>query len=59
MKIIDVPVFEDDGSVKFTQSVSPEEAKALLTFALNFLAAQGYAAHMLAQQGDEEMEFDD
>lgn len=41
MKIIDVPVYNKDGSVQFTQSVSPEEAQHLLGFAINFLAATG------------------
>jgi hypothetical protein len=43
MQIIDVPVYNDDGSVQFTQKVSPEEAQHLLTFAINFLASAGWA----------------
>ena len=41
MKIIDVPIYNEDGSVQFTQSVRPEEAQALLQFAINFLAQMG------------------
>jgi len=56
MKIIDVPVYNDDGSVQFTQKISPEEAQHLLTFAINFMAATGQ--HVLTQT-DEKAEFDD
>lgn len=41
MQIIDVPVFNEDGSVQFTQKVSPEQSRELLTFALNFFMANG------------------
>ena len=41
MKVIEVPVFNDDGSVKLTQLLSPEEAQSLLQFAINFLTASG------------------
>ena len=44
MKVIEVPIFNDDGSIKLTHLISPEEAQALLQFALNFLAASGMAA---------------
>ena len=44
MKIISVPVYNEDGSVQFTHQISPEEAQALLQFAINFLAASGMAA---------------
>lgn len=57
MKIIDVPVYNPDGSVQFTQLVSPEEAKALLTFSLNFLTAQGM--NVFSAKDDEPVEFDD
>jgi hypothetical protein len=36
MKIIEVPVFDDNGGLQYTAVVSPEEAKDLLQFALNF-----------------------
>lgn len=41
MKIIEVPVFNDDGSVKLVQQLSPKEAQHLLGFAINFLTAAG------------------
>ena len=47
MKIIEVPVFNEDGSIKFTQVCSPEEAQSLLQFALNFLTATGMNVRML------------
>lgn len=44
MKVIEVPIFNDDGSVKLTQLLSPEEAQSLLQFAVNFLTASGMMA---------------
>lgn len=41
MKILEIPVINEDGSILFTQYVGPEEAKTLLSFALNALAHQG------------------
>ena len=41
MQIIDVPVFNEDGSIKFTQQVTPEEAQHLLQFAINITMALG------------------
>ncbi len=41
MKIIDIPIFNQDGSIQFTQQVSPEEAQVLLQFAINFLTQTG------------------
>ena len=55
MKIIDVPVYNEDGSIKFTQQVSPAEAQWLLQFALNFVAAHGHHALMM----DDEMNPDE
>lgn len=54
MKIIEVPVFNEDGSIKFTSVVSPEESQALLQFALNFLAGAGLAARARIQQAEDE-----
>lgn len=42
MEVLDVPVFNQDGTIQFTQKVSPKEAQALLGFALNFLTAHGF-----------------
>jgi hypothetical protein len=41
MKIIDVPVFKEDGSVEALLKVGPEEAQKLLEFAVNFMVATG------------------
>jgi hypothetical protein len=41
MQILDVPVFNEDGTVQFTQTLSPAEAKILLQFGLNYFAALG------------------
>lgn len=60
MKIIDVPIYNDDGSVKFTQQVSPQEAQALLQFAINFMAATGLSAHqMMAKSTETQQELND
>ena len=54
MKIIEVPVFNEDGSVKLTQLLSPEEAQSLLQFALNFLTASGMmAAYTVASKKED------
>lgn len=44
MKIIEVPVFNDDGSLQTVNTYTPEEAKYLLQFAVNFLMTVGSAA---------------
>jgi len=41
MKIIEVPIFNEDGSVKITQVLTPEQVQPLLQFALSFLTATG------------------
>jgi hypothetical protein len=57
MKILEVPVYNEDGSIKFTQQVSPEEAQHLLQFAINFLTAAGMAGAInLASKKDPQME---
>ena len=56
---IDVPVFNEDGSVKYTQTMSPDEAQAVLQFALNFLVTSGLAANYAVfnkNEGDEEVD---
>lgn len=62
MKIINVPIFNDDGSIQLTQVVSPEEAQALLQFAINFLTAAGMYQRIVGAAAPEtstqtEMEF--
>ena len=62
MKVIEVPVFNDDGSVKVTHVLSAEEAQTLLQFALNFLTATGLnTTIMVANKEDQEenLQFDD
>ena len=54
-----MPIFNDDGSVKLTQLVSPEEAKALLQFAINFHLAVGNSAILSFDGGQQELNFDD
>ena len=46
MKIIEVPVFNEDGSVKITHLLNPEQVQVLLQFALQFLVAAGLATSM-------------
>jgi hypothetical protein len=55
MKILDVPVYNDDGSIKFTQQVSPQEAQALLQFAINFMAATGLNVTMNDKHSQQEL----
>lgn len=62
MKIIEVPEFNEDGSIKATHLYSPEEAQNLLQFAVNFMLAVGHTAQLQITPGDnpqQEMEFDD
>ena len=44
MKIIEVPVYNSDGSVKTVFEINPEEAKHLLEFAINYMASVGNLA---------------
>lgn len=44
MKIIEVPIYNEDGSVQVTQLISPEEAQGLLQLAVNILMASGMMA---------------
>lgn len=44
MRFIEVPQFEEDGSVVGTVMYTPEEAAALLQFAVNFHMAVGAKA---------------
>lgn len=41
MRVIEVPIYNEDGSVNITQQISPEEAQHLLQFAINFMMAVG------------------
>ncbi len=53
MQLIDVPVFNEDGSVRFHQTLSAKETQLLLQFALNFLVAAGINMQQLQQQVEE------
>lgn len=50
MKIIEVPVINADGSLKFTQVITAEEAQILLQFSLNFLVQTGMSVRMMMEQ---------
>ena len=54
MKIIDVPILNEDGSIKFTQVVTAQEAQVLLQFALNFLASTGLTVKMMMDHSKED-----
>lgn len=61
---VDIPVFNEDGSIKFTQTCNADEAKHLLQFALNFLVATGMSAHIMSggtveDDEDDAAEFDE
>jgi hypothetical protein len=43
---IEIPVFNEDGSVKFNAELSSEEAQAVLQFGLNFAIASGLAQQL-------------
>ncbi len=60
MQVINVPIFNDDGSVKCELSLSGPELKEVLQFGLNMAVASGVAQHIgLLLDGDEDEEFDD
>lgn len=43
---LDVPILNDDGSVKFTATLSPDQVQVLLQFAMNFTMAAGLAVQI-------------
>lgn len=53
MKIIDVPVFNSDGSLQYHQTLTAQEVQVLLQFALNFLVAAGISTQQLMKQVEE------
>lgn len=61
MRIIEVPMLNEDGSVKCTMVYGPEEVQKLLQFATNFFAAIGSTAVMMgpAPQEEPEAQFND
>lgn len=50
---IDLPVFNEDGSVKTTLNINEKEAQHLLQFAINFLSAAGLASNVSVSQEDD------
>lgn len=50
-------MFNEDGSIKFTQVVNAEEAQVLLQFAINFLANTGMTVQMLAKRTEDEEDY--
>lgn len=59
MKIIEVPIFNDDGSVQTVQIYSAEEAKTLLQFAANFMMGIGNNVIANSKPPQEPVKFDD
>jgi hypothetical protein len=43
---IEVPVFNEDGSVQFTANLTEAQAQVLLQFAMNLAMATGIAVHL-------------
>ena len=54
MKIIEVPVFNEDGSVQTVNKYTPEETQYLLQFAVNYLMSMGTIT--MAEDGDETLQ---
>jgi hypothetical protein len=45
VQVINVPKFNDDGSVECVMLINPVEAQQLLQFAVNFLAGTGHRVY--------------
>lgn len=43
---LDVPVLNDDGSLKFTATLTADQVQVLLQFAMNLTMAAGLATHI-------------
>lgn len=56
---LDIPVFNKDGTIQFTQTISEAEGKELLTFALNFLVATGLATNVSITPAPEKQPLND
>jgi hypothetical protein len=52
VKIIEIPVFNADGSIHAIVKVSPEESQKLLEFAVNFMMATGHIAMSKAAEAE-------
>ena len=53
MKTLDVPIFNEDGSIQFTATLTPEQAQSLLRFAYNFLIATGMRSNISVLTADQ------
>lgn len=56
MKIIEVPILNDDGSVQITHVLTAEQTQALLQFALSFLTAAGMSVSRVSKQDPDQKE---
>lgn len=59
MKITEVPVYNEDGTVKLTVVLGENELQTLLQFGMNMAVAMGIAGSMGIEIDDTEGEFDD
>lgn len=57
MILKEVPVFNEDGSIEFTQVITEAEAQILLQFALNFLTARGMAVMKAPTTADDKTHY--
>ena len=48
MRVIEVPIINDDGSVQAVCVYTPDEVQRLLQFAANFMMAAGNAAIIMS-----------
>lgn len=55
MKLIEVPVYNKEGDLQFTATITPDEAQHLLQFAINFKLAMASSFSVLSpsQEMDE------
>lgn len=58
---IEVPVFNEDGSLRFNAVLSEPELQAVLQFGLNAAIGSGLAHHLgvLLDDNEDELELDD
>jgi hypothetical protein len=53
MKLLEVPVFNDDGSIHSKIELAPNEVQILLQFAVNFLTSAGLSVNMIIKKAKE------
>ena len=51
--ILEVPIINQDGSIRVVMTLTPEQTHTILQFGLNFLASTGLAASYGIQVPDE------